>query len=158
MAKFDRAGEAFLRALDEAGRSMPAETEAHPPPPRAEAPASVGLSPGEGGGGEARWDFAMRWTDEWAPPLAPASGPSGKAEVSRSEAAAIAEELGLGTALTPRQLAARWRNFIWRNHPDRQPAHERSRAGAELRSPTPSTTRRGGSWGRGDDARSFRGF
>ena len=131
MAKFDRAGEAFLRALDEAGRSMPAETEADPTPPRAETPASVDFSPGEGGG-EARWDFAMQWTDEWAPPLAPAAGPSGKAAVSRSEAAAIAEELGLGAALTPRQLACRWRDFVWRNHPDRQPAHERDRAGARV--------------------------
>jgi hypothetical protein len=34
--------------------------------------------------------------------------------------------------VTPDQLAARWRNFVWRNHPDRQPARERDHAGARV--------------------------
>ena len=46
--------------------------------------------------------------------------------------AEIAAELGLAASLTPDQLAARWRNFVWRNHPDRQPAHARQRANARV--------------------------
>jgi len=132
MARIDRAGEAFLQALDEAGRGAPAAIE-RPHPSRPEAPVPVGFSAGQGGGGEARWDLAMQWTDESAPPLArPASGPD-EPELSRSETAtAIGKELGLGTALTPRQLTRRWRDFIWRNHPDRQPAEARERAGARV--------------------------
>jgi hypothetical protein len=45
---------------------------------------------------------------------------------------AVAEELGLGTAATQRQLGRRWRDFIWRNHPDRQPEGARERAGARV--------------------------
>ena len=134
MAKIDRSGEAFLRALDEAGRSLLAATEDDPAPPRPNAPpASVHLG-GQGGGGEARWSFAMQWTDKSVALLArPASDPTREPEASRSEMeSAIAEELGLGAALTPRQMAARWRDFLWRNHPDRQPAHDRGRAGARV--------------------------
>ena len=134
MGRFDSADEAFRRALDEAGRGMPATTNAGPPLPRSNATASVDFGPGRGGGGEARWDFAMQWTDESAPPLARlVSGPAPEPEASRPETvAAIAEELGLGTALSPRQLTACWRDFVWRNHPDRQPAHARDRAGARV--------------------------
>ncbi|HEX9168525.1 MAG TPA: hypothetical protein VF886_06285 [Roseiarcus sp.] len=46
--------------------------------------------------------------------------------------AEIAAELGLAGPLTPDQLASRWRNFVWRNHPDRQPAHARKRANARV--------------------------
>jgi hypothetical protein len=46
--------------------------------------------------------------------------------------AAIAEELGIGAALTRRQLTLRWRDFVWRNHPDRQPEHARDRATARV--------------------------
>ena len=135
MARIDRSGEAFLRALDEAGRSLLAAAEDDPPPPRPNAPpASVHFGSGQGGGGEARWSFAMQWTDESVALLArPASDPTREPEASRSEMeSAIAEELGLGAALTPRQMAARWRDLLWRNHPDRQPAHDRGRAGARV--------------------------
>jgi|SRR5208337_2278126 len=135
MARIDRSGEAFLRALDEAGRSLLAAAEDDPPPPRPNAPSpSVYLGPGQGGGGEARWSFAMQWTDESVALLArPASEPAREPEASRSEMeSAIAEELGLGAALNPQQMAARWRDFLWRNHPDRQPAHDRGRAGARV--------------------------
>ncbi len=57
MAMTDRAGEAFLRALDEARRSTPAGIESRPHPSMPEAPVSVGFSSGQGGGG-ARWDLA----------------------------------------------------------------------------------------------------
>ena len=135
MARIDRSGEAFLRALDEAGHSLLAAAEDDPPPPRPNAPpASVHFGSGQGGGGEARWSFAMQWTDEFVPLLArPASDPAREPEASRSEMElAIAEELGLGAALNPGQMAARWRDFLWRNHPDRQPAHDRGRAGARV--------------------------
>jgi hypothetical protein len=120
MAQVDRTGQAFLLALEEAQRSAPAVIESWAEPLRPEAQVSAAFSSDRGGGGEARWDLAMQWTDELAVPLArPASGPADEADVSRPETAtAIAEELGLGTAATQRQLA-RWRDFIWRNHPDR---------------------------------------
>lgn len=133
MASFDRVGEAFLRALDEAGRSLPSDNEVVPAPPRPQPAASIDFGP-DPGGGEARWDFAMQWTDERTPPagcLAPDPAPITAVSGTRS-AAAIAEELGIGAPLTPRQLASRWRRFVWRNHPDRQPAHERERAGARV--------------------------
>ena len=46
--------------------------------------------------------------------------------------AEIAAELDLAGPLSGDELASRWRNFVWRNHPDRQPAHERDRAGARV--------------------------
>ncbi len=134
METLDKAGARFLRALDEAGRTTPVAAEPAAIPQRPEAPVSIGFAPGRGGGGEARWDFAMQWTDESSPPLArPAPDPDREPDGPRSEAAAaIAAELGLGATLTPRQLACRWRDFVWRNHPDRQPAHERDRASARV--------------------------
>ncbi len=132
MASFDRSGEAFLRALDEADRSSPMKSEDRPAP-RPEPPASLDLGPDPGCGGEARWDLALQWTDERAPPPGPPA-PDAVDETadSRDASAAIAQELGIGAALTPRQLASRWRAFVWRNHPDRMPAHERARAGARV--------------------------
>ena len=46
--------------------------------------------------------------------------------------AEIAAELGLAGPLTLDQLAARWRGFVWRNHPDRQPAYARQLANARV--------------------------
>ena len=43
-------------------------------------------------------------------------------------AATIASELGVGAGVTEGQLTRRWRAFVWRNHPDRQPVHARERA------------------------------
>jgi hypothetical protein len=133
MAQVDRTGEAFLLALEEARRSAPAVIDSRAEPSRPEAQVSAGFSSDRGGGGEARWDLAMQWTDELAAPLArPASDPADLTDVSRPETAAIAEELGVGTAMSQRQLARRWRDFIWRNHPDRQPQEARERAGARV--------------------------
>ena len=44
----------------------------------------------------------------------------------------IASEIGLGAALTLDQITSRWRDFVWRNHPDRQPEAARERANARL--------------------------
>jgi hypothetical protein len=133
MAQVDRTGEAFLLALEEARGRATAMIESRGKPSRPEAQVSAGFSSDRGGGGDARWDLAMQWTDERSAPLArPASGPADEADVPRPESAAIAEELGLGTAMSQRQLARRWRAFIWRNHPDRQPEEARERAGARV--------------------------
>jgi hypothetical protein len=133
MAQVDRTGEAFLLALEEARRNAPAVIESWAGPSRPEAQVSAGFTSDRGGGGESRWELAMQWTDELSAPLAgPASSPADEADVSRPETAAIAEELGLGTATSARQLARRWRDFIWRNHPDRQPEEARERAGARV--------------------------
>jgi len=37
-----------------------------------------------------------------------------------------------GAAVTLDQLTSRWRNFVWRNHPDRQPLNARERANARV--------------------------
>jgi hypothetical protein len=44
----------------------------------------------------------------------------------------IAMELGLGAPQTLDQLLSRWRAFVWRNHPDRQPLEMRERANARM--------------------------
>jgi hypothetical protein len=51
---------------------------------------------------------------------------------SGDPSAEIATELGLGAALTLDRLTARWRDFVWRNHPDRQPADARVQANARM--------------------------
>jgi hypothetical protein len=126
--------DAFQRALDEADRTLGAVDELQPPPPTPQGPVFVGFGLGQdGGGGEARWDLAMQWTDDRSPPFVRGSRDSSpKPDLSHSEMKAIAEELGLGTASTPEQLASRWRDFVWRNHPDRQPACARARAGERV--------------------------
>ena len=44
----------------------------------------------------------------------------------------IATELGLGAPLTLAELTSRWRDFVWRNHPDRQPVEARERANTRV--------------------------
>lgn len=131
MARTDCAGEAFLRALDEADRGAPAAVNGGSRRPRRpEAPACADFRRDEGGG-QALWDFALEWTDDRGPPLAP-SDPARGPDLSLSETAAVAKELGFGVVMTAGQLASCWRDFIWRNHPDRQPAQARLRADARV--------------------------
>lgn len=136
----DRRDDSFQRALDEALRQDrtlkdPTLTDDRSGPaggPRVRASLEFGPTPSSGG--EARFDLALDWTDE------PADRLRGQASVLTEEAAAnpadtpaeIAAELGLPGPLTPDQLGFRWRNFVWRNHPDRQPAHARERANARV--------------------------
>jgi hypothetical protein len=85
-------------------------------------------------------DRASAGTSNLAPRRVPADQLGRHAPPSTDEAppnpadtaAEIAAELGLAGPLTPDQLASRWRNFVWRNHPDRQPAHARRRANARV--------------------------
>jgi hypothetical protein len=51
---------------------------------------------------------------------------------SGDPSAEIATELGLGAALTLDRLTSRWRDFVWRNHPDRQPVDARAQANARM--------------------------
>jgi len=129
---FDRETELFQRALDEARRSNGA----------ASADSEVGFDstlivrapvefgPAYGGGGEARWGLAMNWAsdpDERLASLTPVQESQTKG-VCEDNQEAIASELGIGGALTEHQLTRRWRAFVWRNHPDRQPPDARERA------------------------------
>ena len=125
----------FDRALDEARRQdRTVDDDARGRAARARVRASLELGPAPASGGEARFGLALDWTDE------PAERPERPAPVSQSEAASsraespdeIAAELGLDGPLTLGQLGSRWRDFVRRNHPDRQPAHARERANARV--------------------------
>ncbi len=134
MAALDRAGDAFRRALDEIRRRPPptaedAALEVHGPG----FGAPLNLGPAQGGGGEARWGLAMDWA---AGPPRPETrsaraGPPESASAAEI-AAAVARELGIGAGLTADALTKRWRAFVWRNHPDRQPAYARERANVRV--------------------------
>jgi hypothetical protein len=132
MTILDRETELFRRALDEARRTSGA----------ASADSEVGLDstpivralvefgPALGGGGEARWGLAMNWAsepDERLPSLIPIQE-SETTGLREDNEVAIASDLGIGGALTEHQLTRRWRAFVWRNHPDRQPPDARKQA------------------------------
>ena len=76
-----------------------------------------------------RFGLALDWTDEPTdlapPPQNPSREPAGR---SGDTSIDIAAELGLSAALTLDQLTSCWRDFVWRNHPDRQPVAARERA------------------------------
>jgi len=132
----DRRNDEFQRALDEArrrdDRARNVDASRAAGGTRVRGPLELGRAPGSGG--ESRFDKALEWTDEPADQLgrqarrATPEAPPNPADT----AAEIAAELGLAGPLTPDQLASRWRNFVWRNHPDRQPAHVRKRANARV--------------------------
>jgi hypothetical protein len=134
MVHLDREGDAFRRALDEIrGRPRPTVDDPGPPLHGFGFGAPLNLGPAQGGGGEARWGLAMNWADE--PPGSEARLPRvGRPDsaVAADIAAAAALELGIGPGLTADALTKRWRAFVWRNHPDRQPAHARERANARV--------------------------
>jgi hypothetical protein len=131
----DRRDDSFQRALDEARRQDRALNDDGSGPaggPRVRA--SLEFGPARGSGGEARFGLALDWTDEPADRLgrqAPASTDEAAASPADTPAE-ITAELGLAGPLTLDQLGSRWRNFVWRNHPDRQPAGDRDRAGARV--------------------------
>ena len=132
----NRDSEAFERALDEAGRreSTPYDDgEGRPGAPRMR---GVAFGPAGGSGGKARFGFALDWTDEPADrppqPPPPQPGPRDPPAGSGDGSADIATELGLGASLTLAELTSRWRDFVWRNHPDRQPMDAREQANARV--------------------------
>jgi hypothetical protein len=130
----DRRTDAFQRALDEARRQDRELSHDGSGAGRPRVRANLEFDRPPGSGGEARFGLALDWTDE------PADRPGSAATASTAEpapdcanmSAEIAAELGVAAALTPEGLASRWRNFVWRNHPDRQPAHARERANARV--------------------------
>jgi hypothetical protein len=128
-------GDAFHRALDEArrmDRAPKVDGAASTRGPRMRAGVTLARAPGSGG--EARFGLALGWTHE-LPDRPPREAPPPSREAARRPAdtpAEIAAELGLGAALTLTQLTSRWRDFVWRNHPDRQPPDARERANARV--------------------------
>jgi hypothetical protein len=131
----DRRDVDFQRALDEARRqNRPFGDDTSTPAGGPRVTGSLDFGPAPGSSGAARFGLALEWTAE------PADQPGGQAPASTGEAAPrpadtpaeIAAELGLAGPLTLDQLGSRWRNFVWRNHPDRQPAHARKRADARV--------------------------
>jgi hypothetical protein len=131
MAETDPSGDAFERALDEARHAMP---RAEPEGSRrvtTSLPSGFDLGPARGGGGEARWGFAMDWAAEPPGPVAPrldAARPPQPEPTNADLAQAVARELGFKAGMTRKALTERWRAFVWRNHPDRQPPQARERA------------------------------
>lgn len=126
--------DAFQRALDEAASNdrAPSDDGAGPTggAPRVRGVA-FGAAPGVGG--KARFGLALDWTDEPASLPPPFQPPPPKPARRRSDPSAeIAAELGLGAPLTLDQLTSRWRDFVWRNHPDRQPLDARAQANARV--------------------------
>jgi hypothetical protein len=129
----DRRSDAFQRALDEAGRKDRALNDGGAGLTGGARVRGVAFGAPRGSGGGARFGLALDWTDEPAdrpaPPPQPPGEPAGRSGDTSIE---IATELGLGAALTLDQLTSRWRNFVWRNHPDRQPVDAREQANARV--------------------------
>jgi hypothetical protein len=132
MATLDSASRTFQHALEQARRSdrdANADIESgYVSKLRVRTPVEFGRA--EGGGGDARWGLAMTWTNE---PEAMTSAPTASqtcepARLETDMVEAIASALGVGAGLTESQLTRRWRAFVWRDHPDRQPVHARERA------------------------------
>jgi hypothetical protein len=130
----DRRSDAFQRALDEAGRKDRAPNDGGRGPTGGARVPGVAFGVAHGSGGKARFGLALDWTDEPTdrpapPPQPPPCEPPARSGDTSIE---IATELGLGEALTLDQLTSRWRDFVWRNHPDRQPVDARSQANTRM--------------------------
>jgi hypothetical protein len=129
----DRRSDAFQRALDEAGRKDRAPNDDGLGLTGGARVRGVAFGAPPGSGGKARFGLALDWADEPAdrpaPPHPPAREPAGRSGDTSIE---IATELGLGAGLSLDQLTSRWRDFVWRNHPDRQPFDARERANAQV--------------------------
>ena len=125
--------DAFQRALDEAGRKDRAANENAAGPTGGPRVRGVAFGAAPSAGGEARFGLALDWTEEPVslppPPQPPPRQPARRSGDTPSE---IAAELGLGGPLTLDQLTSRWRDFVWRNHPDRQPQDARNQANARV--------------------------
>jgi hypothetical protein len=134
----DRRSDAFQRALDEAARDDREPHEDRAAPTGGARMRSVAFGAAPSTGGKARFGLALDWADEPADPAPPPQPPPLQPPPHRPIAPSgdplveIAAELGLGAPLTLKQLTSRWRDFVWRNHPDRQPADTRVQANARM--------------------------
>ncbi len=131
----DCSRDAFELALDEARRRDDGPNDdgsgtARGPRLRA----GVAFALAADSGGKARFGLALDWTDEPADQPAPPPKPRPREafKYSCDTPAEIAAELGLGTAMTLGELTSRWREFVWRNHPDRLAPEARERANARV--------------------------
>jgi hypothetical protein len=129
-----RRDDSFQSALDEAWRNQRARHEAESGLVQQPRVRAVAFGASSGSGGKARFGVALDWTDEPTERPAPAVRSSAREAARRSgdTAAEIGAELGLGGPLTLAELASRWREFVWRNHPDRQPIEARAQANARV--------------------------
>ena len=121
----------FARMVDENRAGSPDPPVEAPSPLKIHLPADTQRL--EGGGGDKRWRSAMAWvgaTEDRAP-AAPLTELAATLLPAAADAVAVKRELGLDQQLSSKELSARWRDFLWRNHPDRLPAE--SRAGANAR-------------------------
>jgi hypothetical protein len=129
----NRLSDAFQRALDEAARNDREPHEDRAVPTGGARMRGVAFGAAPGAGGKARFGLALDWADEPADPAPPPQPPLRQpAQPSGDPWAEIAAELGLDAPLTLKQLTFRWRDFVWRNHPDRQPIDARARANARM--------------------------
>lgn len=130
----DLINNSFHDVLEETRRNQPgAEQDGPPKYARPKAPRSLDIGPPLSGGGEARWGLAMSWTATPDDTMPPKYAPVGEAALLPPEALEmIAAELGIGDPASEHDLTLRWRMFVWRNHPDRQPVHARERANARV--------------------------
>ena len=131
----ERSDGSFEDALDHARQRERDGTDAscsgRPPSLRA----ALDFGPALASGGEARFELALDWAGEPEELLRRQAPPGTRREPGASRADSpeeIARELGLGEMLTLRQIESRWRSFLWRNHPDRQPADAREHANARV--------------------------
>ena len=134
----DRRSDAFQRALDEVGRKERALNDGGAGLTGGARVRGVAFGAEPGSGGKARFGLALDWADEPADgpaprqPPPPQPPPREQAQRSGDTSIEIATELGLGAELTLDQLTSRWRDFVWRNHPDRQPVDARGRANTRV--------------------------
>jgi hypothetical protein len=129
----DRLSEAFQRALDEAASNDRAPHESPAAPTAGARMRGVAFGAPPGSGGKASFGLALDWADEPADPAPPLQPPPRQPAGPPSDPSAeIAAELGLDAPLTLKQLTSHWRDFVWRNHPDRQPADARAQANARM--------------------------
>jgi hypothetical protein len=126
----DRRRNTFQRALDEAASNDPTPNDAGSTRGARMRAVAFGAAPVSGG--KARFGLALDWAEDPADPPSSQNDPRQPVEASNDTPIEIAAELGLGAALTLDQLTFRWRDFVWRNHPDRQSADARDRANARV--------------------------
>ena len=130
----NRRSDDFQRALDEAAAKDRAPNDSGARPTGGARVRGVAFGAAPGSAGKARFGLALDWTDESEGPPAPPPQPPPHEPAGRpgDTSAEIAAELGLGAAVTLEELTSRWRDFVWRNHPDRQPLDARERANARV--------------------------